>query len=161
MKTEDREFLAALGDVVFGNPFTPQRVAIIRRLAPNAPGDLSSDREALARVVAPRLRSLTAARVAADEQPLLEPALAYVAYHRYVPQLDAHIERQADQTGAPLPVPFGDDAVRDLVQSGFTEQRAYAAASRPRVLERALESTHRSIATDERARSGLALARSA
>jgi DNA-binding NtrC family response regulator len=74
--------------------------------------------------VAPKLRALTAARVSADEQLLLEPALAYVAYHRYVPQLDAHIERQAGQAGAPLPVAFGEDAVRDLVQSGFTEERA-------------------------------------
>src|SRR3954462_8878934 len=108
MKTEDREFLAGLGHVVFGNPFTPQRAALIRRLTPQAPIDLSSDREALARVVEPRLRTLSTARIAADERPLLEPALAYVAYHRYVPQLDAHIERQAAQTGAPLPVPFGD-----------------------------------------------------
>ena len=124
MKAGDREFLLGLGDVVFGNPFTPQRAALIRRLAPDAPGDLSSDREALARVVAPKVRALSAARIGADEQPLLEPALAYVAYHRYVPQLDAHIERQAGQAGAPLPVPFGDDAVRDLVQSGFSEKRA-------------------------------------
>src|SRR5205085_6310455 len=97
----------------------PQRAAAIRRLAPDAPGDLATDREALARIVAPKLRALTATRVSADEQLLLEPALAYVAYHRYVPQLDAHIERQAGRAGAPLPVAFGEDAVRDLVQSGF------------------------------------------
>jgi DNA-binding NtrC family response regulator len=124
VRTPDREFLQALSDVVFGNPFTPERVALIRRLAPDAPGDLASDREALARVAAPRLRTLTATRPNAADRELLEPAFAYVVYHRYVPQLDAHIERQAGKTGAPLGVPFGDDAVRDLVQSGFTEERA-------------------------------------
>src|SRR3954465_490415 len=124
MKSDDLGFLQALPDVVFGNPFTPERVALIRRLTPDAPLDLSSDREALARAVAPRLRTLSTARIAAEDRPLLEPGLAYVAYHRYVPQLDEHIERQAAQTGAPLAVPFGDEAVRDLVQSGFTEERA-------------------------------------
>ena len=120
----DREFLAALSDIAFGNPFTPERVALIRRLAPDAPGDLSQDREALARVVAPKLRALTGVQPGAEERQLLESAFAYVAYHRYVPMLDAHIERQAEQAGAPLSVPFGEDAVRDLVQSGFTEERA-------------------------------------
>ena len=120
----DREFLGALSDIAFGNPFTPERVALIRRLAPDAPGDLSQDREALARVVAPKLRALTGVNPGAAERHLLEPAFAYVAYHRYVPMLDAHIERQAHQAGAPLSVPFGDDAVRDLVQSGFPEERA-------------------------------------
>src|SRR5437868_13976079 len=108
MKPADRDFLVALADVVFGNPFTPERAAVIRRLAPDAPGDLSSDREALARVVAPKLRALTAAHVSADEQLLLEPALAYVAYHRYVQQLDGHLERQDGQAGAPVPVPLGE-----------------------------------------------------
>src|SRR5437016_4160992 len=110
MRSEDRDFLAALGDVVFGNPFTPERVALIRRLAPAAPGDLASDREALARVVATRMRTLTATRPSDEARELLEPALAYVVYHRYVPQLDAHIERQARKTGEPLGVPFGDEA---------------------------------------------------
>ena len=56
VNSSDRQFFAALADVVFGNPFSPERDALIVRLAPGAPpGDLSSDREALARVVAPRL----------------------------------------------------------------------------------------------------------
>jgi DNA-binding NtrC family response regulator len=124
VKAQDREFLSALSDVVFGNPFTPERTALIRRLAPDAPGDLASDREALARVVAPRLRTLTATKPSAEDRELLEPAFAYVVYHRHVPQLDAHIERQAGKTGEPLGVAFGDDAVRELVQSGFSEERA-------------------------------------
>ena len=124
MKAQDREFLQALSDVVFGNPFTPERTALIRRLAPEAPGDLASDREALARVVAPRLRALMSTRPDTEDRALLEPAFAYVVYHRYVPQLDAHIERQAHKTGEPLGMPFGDDAVPELVQSGFAEERA-------------------------------------
>ena len=121
----EREFLSAVSDVVFDNPFTPKRAALINRLAPNA---TLADREALARVVAAKLEPYTQREVppglGADDRRLLESAFAYVAYHRYVPQLDAHIERQDGQSGAPLAVPFGENAVRDLVQSGFTEERA-------------------------------------
>ena len=103
-------------------------MALIRRLAPEAPGDLTSDREALVRVVAPRLarfvREPPRGELDAEEQRLLEPAFLYIAYHRSVPQLDAHIARQADQGGEPLGAPFGDEVVRELVQHGFSEERA-------------------------------------
>jgi len=130
LSTSDREFFAALADVVFGNPFTPQRDQLIVRLAPGAPlGDLTSDREALARVVRPRLepwlREGVSAlqKLSAEDRRLLEPGFLYVCYHRCVPQLDALIERQAGQGGAPLAVPFGDEAIADLVRSGFPEER--------------------------------------
>src|SRR5919197_340988 len=126
MSPADREFLGALADVVFGNPFTPQRMALIGRLAPGAPGDLTTDREALARIVAPKVapfvRDLPS--LGAEDRQLVEPALLYVAYHRYVPQLDAHIERQAEKGGEPLAAAFGEDAVRELAQMGFAEERA-------------------------------------
>jgi len=127
----DRDFFAALADVVFGNPFTPQRDQLIVRLAPGAPlGDLTSDREALARIVGPRLEpwlregAPALQKSSAEDRRLLEPGFLYVCYHRCVPQLDALIEKQAGQGGASLPVPFGDDAIADLVRSGFPEERA-------------------------------------
>ena len=127
----DREFFAALAGVVFGNPFSPQRDQLIVRLAPGAkPGDLTNDREALARVVGPRLapwlrEGLPAVKgLSAEERGLLEPALLYVCYHRHVPQLDALIERQAMQGGTSVAVPFADDAVAELVRGGFSEERA-------------------------------------
>src|SRR5262245_28178757 len=123
LTASDREFFAALADVVFGNPFTPQRDQLIVRLAPGTPlGDFTTHREALARVVGPRLRpwleeGMTALqRLGADDRRLLEPPLLYVVYHRYVPQLDAHIEKQARQSGAPLTVPFADDLIAELVR---------------------------------------------
>ena len=121
----DRDFLRVLADVVFGNPFTDQRMALIRRLAPEAPGDLTSDREALVRVVAPKVAPLVreVRTLGNEDRLLLEPALLYVTYHRYVPQLDAHIERQ-DKSGELLAVPFGEEAVGELVQMGFAEERA-------------------------------------
>src|SRR5581483_3429426 len=122
----ERDFLQALSGVVFGNPFTPERMALIRRLAPEAPGDLTSDREALVRVVTPKVAPLVreAPRLSGDDRQLLEAALLYVTYHRYVPQLDEHIERQEDKGGEPLAAPFGEYAMRELVQMGFAEERA-------------------------------------
>ena len=127
----DREFFAALADVVFGNPFSPQRDQLIVRLAPDARlGEQMNDREALARIVGPRLspwlrEGLPAiGRLSAQERALLEPALLYVCYHRYVPQLDALIEKQATQGGASLVVPFADEAIAQLVAGGLTEERA-------------------------------------
>jgi sigma-54 dependent transcriptional regulator, flagellar regulatory protein len=124
----DAAFFSVLSDVAFGNPFTTERTTLIRRLAPDAPSDITRDREALARVVAAKLQLFSGSpglsRLNAQDRRLIEPALLYVAYHRYVPQLDAHIERQANQGGEPLALAFGDDALRELVQSGFSEERA-------------------------------------
>jgi len=131
LSASDREFFAALADVAFGNPFTPQRAELISRLVPGVPlGDMTTHREALAKVVAPRLGPWlnkgadTLRQLSAEDRRLLEPPLLYVAYHRCVPQLDALIERQAGQGGAPLAVPFGDEAIADLVRSGLPEVRA-------------------------------------
>ena len=126
----DRQFFEALADVVFGNPFTAKRDQLIVRLAPGAPlGDLTSDRDALARVVAPKLEPLlrdggaALRRLALEERLVVAPALLYVGYHRAVPHLDALIDRQVDKS-APLPVPFGDEVIGGLVRSGFDEERA-------------------------------------
>jgi hypothetical protein len=131
LSAADRDFFTALAGIVFGNPFSPRRDELIVRLAPGAkPGDLTSDREALARVVGPRLapwlrEGLPAVKeMNAAARALLEPALLYVCYHRYVPQLDALIEKQAKQGGAPLAVPFANEAIAELVGGGFSDERA-------------------------------------
>ena len=121
----DREFFTALAGVVFGNPFSAKRAALVARLAPGAkPGDLTQDREALSRLVAPRLAPWLSRTLSDEERRLVEPALLYVSYHRFVPQIDAHIERQARQGGVPLAVPFGEEAIADLMRSGFSTEAA-------------------------------------
>ncbi len=117
----DREFFAALADVVFGNPFSVQRGELVARLVPAASrAELTKDREALARVVSSRLPK----DVTAQDRRLLEPALLYICYQRAVPQLDALIERQARQAGPPLVVSFADEVVGELARNGFAEERA-------------------------------------
>src|SRR5688572_466775 len=115
----DREFFGALADVVFGNPFSVQRGDLVARLVPAASrADLTRDREALARVVSSRLPE-DLDRLAAQDRRLIEPALLYICYHRAVPQLDALIERQARQSGAPLTVSFADEVLGELARNGF------------------------------------------
>ncbi len=122
-RPSDRDFFSALAEVVFGNPFSAQRAALIVRLTPGVKlGDLTQDPEALARLVAPRLQPWLGKNLGAEERVLLEPALLYVTYHRYVPQIDALIERQAQQGGPPLIVPFADEMIADLVRRGFSEE---------------------------------------
>jgi MoxR-like ATPase len=127
----DRPFFAALADVVYGNVFSANRAEVIARLLPDIkPEDLNKDPEALARMVGPRVEPFL--RAGGLQQPglseadrrLLEPAFLYVCYIRAVPHLDTLIERQVLQGGEPLPVPFADEVVGDLMRCGFDEERA-------------------------------------
>ena len=147
MNAQDRQFFVALADVVFGNPFSPERAALIVRLAPGAKlGDLTQDPEALARLVAPRLQPWLEKELRAEERQLVEPALLYVGYHRHVPKIDALIERQAQKAGAPLTVPFADEVIGDLVRSGFSEEAAARYFALFFQLRRAFYFIHRSLA---------------
>src|SRR5687768_6065968 len=147
MPPADSEFFAALADVVFGNPFSAKRAALIARLAPGAkPGDLTEDPEALARLVAPRLAPWMSKRLTDEERRLIEPALLYVTYHRYVPRIDAHIERQAKQGGAPLVVPFAEEVLSDFVENGFSADAAARYLALYFQLRRAFYFIYRSLA---------------
>ena len=154
LSAADREFFAVLGDIVFGNPFSVQRAQLIVRLAPDAPfGDLTTNREALARVVESRLGPLlreTGAhalqRLRAEDRRLLELGLLYVHYHRYVPPIDALIERQATQGGPSLTVPFAGEAIAQLVRGGVSEERAVRAFGFFFQFRRAFYFIHHSVA---------------
>jgi transcriptional regulator with AAA-type ATPase domain len=131
MAPADREFFRALGGIVFANPFSAERAERILRILPDVPlGDLTTNREALARVVEQRLDVLLRdgaeawLRFGAEDRTLVETALLYVCFHRYVPQIDTLIERQATQFGPSLTVPFADEAVAALARSGVAEERA-------------------------------------
>src|SRR5437867_6641527 len=97
----DREFFAALDKIVFGNPFSGERAQKIARLVPDVPfGDLDINQEPLARVVERRLEPLLRGgapalqRLEVEDRQLLEIGFLYACYHRYVPPIDALIERQ-------------------------------------------------------------------
>ena len=107
-----------------------RRAGRIVRLVPDvALGDLDSNREALARVVEPWLEPLlrdgaqALQRFGVEDRRLLELAFLYVCYHRYVPQIDALIERQATRGGPSLAVPFAGEAIAQLSPGHESEER--------------------------------------
>jgi len=131
LSASDREFFAGVADVVYGNLYSPKRAELIVRLAPGAKlGDLTAHPNPLEQAVQARLAPLLAgggaalARLSEADRTVVEPALLYVCFHRYVSQLDALIERQLKQSGTPVSVPFGDEAIGELVRNGFSEERA-------------------------------------
>src|SRR3989449_3531223 len=127
----DREFFAALDKIVFGNPSSGERAQKIARLVPDVPfGDLDINQEPLARVVERRLEPLLRGgapalqRLEVEDRQLLEIGFLYACYHRYVPPIDALIERQVTQGGSSPTVPFADEAIARLVSGHVFEERA-------------------------------------
>src|SRR5215467_221145 len=103
LTSKDREFYGALAEVVYGNPFTAHRDALIARLAPGAPPSaLGDDRNPLAQMVERRVEALRSdgapllSGLNAEERQLVEPGVLYVVYFRHVSKMDALIERQAN-----------------------------------------------------------------
>jgi hypothetical protein len=129
LNDEQRAFFAALDRVVYGNPFSDERAAVIQRLLPGERTDhLLQDREALARLVEPRLRPFADAaalrRLSAAERSLVASGFLYVCYHHHVPPIDALIERQAAR-GESQPVDdIATSVQRELVGHGFSEADA-------------------------------------
>jgi hypothetical protein len=101
----DRAFFTALERVIYGNPFSDERSALIRTLVAGTTGnELALDREALARMVEPRLRAFSNVaelqRLNAADRDLVRTAFLYVCYHRHVPPRSvdgATHRRQRDQ----------------------------------------------------------------
>jgi len=126
---EARAFFAALDRVVYGNPFSEERAAVIQRLLPGEDtAHLMRDREALARLVEPRLRPFddaAALRQLSDaDRRLVESGFLYVCYHHHVPPIDAIIKRQVKQ-GESAPVDdVAGSVIRELVGHGFAEDDA-------------------------------------
>jgi len=126
----DREFFSDLTRVVWGNPFSDERASMMARLAPGTKfGDLTSDPEALVRIVEPHLapwrkEARPLSRLSAGDYDLLAPAFIYTAFHFARTKFDRHIERQAKQPGAPLPIDFADEVIAYLRDAGFPEETA-------------------------------------
>jgi hypothetical protein len=129
LSAAEREFLDALGRVVYGNPFSDERKELIGRLLARAGVDPAEPpREALASVVEPRLRPYRDAAVLAAlegrDRRLVDTAFLYVCYQRHVPALDALIERQAagEEDGAAGEV--AGAVIAELARCGFGEPAA-------------------------------------
>jgi DNA-binding NtrC family response regulator len=129
LQASEREFFAALDGVVYGNPFSDEREALVHRLVPGATDEeLARDREALPRLVSPRLGAYTSAaelqRLNEDDRRLVQTAFLYVCYHRHVPALDELIARQLAGHETPPVERTANSVLAELDGSGFDEEAA-------------------------------------
>jgi DNA-binding NtrC family response regulator len=125
----DREFYVLVSEAAFANPFGEERDRIDRNVAraPKGAGRTEVLDRLLVRVRS-RLRELTASdrrRLPEAERALVEQALLFDIFHRYMDVFDALIQEQLAKGVRPAPVPFGDEALRAIAGAGFdaTESR--------------------------------------
>jgi DNA-binding NtrC family response regulator len=129
LAASEREFFAALDGVVYGNPFSDEREALIHRLVPGATDEeLTRDREALARLVAPRLAAYESQaelqRLEEVDRKVVQTAFLYVCYHRHVPPLDELIALQLKGLEAPSVNRTATSVIAELAGCGFDEESA-------------------------------------
>lgn len=129
LETTERAFFAALDNVVYGNPFSDERAELIRRLVPGATeADLIADREALTRLVEPRLRRFGDASVlhalASDDFRLVRSGFLYVCYHHHVLPIDRFIEGPTGSLDASAVDQVAQSVIRELAQCGVGEEEA-------------------------------------
>src|SRR5258708_4101594 len=129
LKASEREFFAALGRAVYGNPFSDERARLIQRLVPGATGEeLALDQEALRRMVEPRLRPYSDAdelqRLNTEDRRNVQTAFLYVCYHRHLPQIDELIAREVARQETPSTERIARSVIVELKQCGIDEDAA-------------------------------------
>jgi len=125
LSAEDRQFFAAVVEIIFSNPFDDAR-ADIRALAPGAPR--ASDKHPFGAIVpalTERLDKLAAAGVTtpkdvtARDRTLFGYVLLFRVYHHYVDQFDALIAEQLVRGDEPVAVSFAAPLLAELGACGF------------------------------------------
>ena len=129
LKASEREFFAALGRVIYANPFSDERAQVVQRLVPSATSsELALDEEALRRIVEPRLRPYSDAnalrRLDAQDCRHVQNAFLYVCYHHHIPQLDELIAREATRQETPSAERIARGVIGELTQCGIDEDAA-------------------------------------
>jgi len=126
----ERGFLSQVARITYGNPFSDSRLQLLEQLLPDVPGDFPcSDPTVLAKVVAARLERFDRERPAqvgdfpAQDQPLLDSAYLYFAYHRFLGDLDGVIRRQL-VSEKPVEVTFHHDFFAEMHRRGIADDRA-------------------------------------
>lgn len=132
MKTLSSRHAAFLRDVAraaFANPFSEERGALDRALAgeagaPAGAGEAERMIVAVTREVEALERDGVAdiRRYDGAARESLRVAFLFDAFHRFLRDLDRHIEEQIRAGDAPAPVPFARDVVALLARRGFSSE---------------------------------------
>jgi transcriptional regulator with AAA-type ATPase domain len=129
----DRDFYALVSEAAFANPFGEERDRIDRNVARAPRGaDRTEVLDRLLVRVRGRLRELSASekrRLPEPDRTLVEQAVLFDLFHRYMEAFDALIQEQVARGARRAAVTFGDEALRAIASAGFdaAESRRYFA----------------------------------
>ncbi len=128
---KQREFFAGISEAAFANPFSRTRHQLDTALAglpPDAP--LETTITALEQRIRRDIESLFAAEAAdlrqytGRDRDLLRTALLFSFFHRFAPDLDAHIRAQLAAGDVPVPLACADAILDLLRRCGFARDEA-------------------------------------
>ncbi|MFU8802489.1 MAG: sigma-54-dependent transcriptional regulator [Bradymonadaceae bacterium] len=126
LKTTDRDFFELVTRAAFANPFGESRAQFDARLGGGDPGSEDIVEQAM-ESVRTRLEGLWPIRLAEYEgrdQELLEIAILFDTFHRFVEDFDLLVERQIAAGAQPLQANFGKEIVSLLSEQGMGVERA-------------------------------------
>jgi hypothetical protein len=129
LSAADRSFFSAVSKAAFTNPFSPDRRDLDSRIL----GEVLPESERV-----PRLREVVASRIArldragrahlsrfqGADQRMMRHVFLFAVYHEFYDALDRLVLDQLKAADTPCPVPFGRDAVHQLMSRGFSESEA-------------------------------------
>ena len=133
LSAEDRDFFGILASVIFMNPFSDEREALLARVSPGHAGEASRlDPQAYAFVteVNRRIDRLdqrgrsTLQQFDDREREVMQPVFLYQAYHAFVAEFDAVIHKQLQMKDAITPVPFAAQLIAALGERGFDAEQS-------------------------------------
>jgi DNA-binding NtrC family response regulator len=130
----ERSFFSFLADTIFSNPFNHEQSKSDTRLSEyvdtTSPGAGTRPNEALIPIVEERLRILHSDGIShldgikEEDRQLLEYAILFQTYHRFLDDFDELIERQNQAGIKPVSVRFAKSLLGTLHDSGFNKDEA-------------------------------------
>lgn len=126
LEANQRTFFTLIAKAAFANPFSPQRAEADLLLGGTTAETPYPDRiaqmmqEVSTRVAAMEARGALDLRpYQAEDRELLRTGLLFHAFHRFIPQIDRHIEAQVRSGEKPAAAPFASELLGLLAGWGF------------------------------------------
>lgn len=128
---EERTFFSLVHQAVLANPFSEERIRIDARIGGLFPETERYERigRAISRVrekvvVLEKENRAGLDGYAEEDRQLLRSTLMFELFHRLVPRMDAHIQKQVEAGERPVPVSFAKEGIAWLVDKDFSEAEA-------------------------------------
>ncbi len=128
LSQDDREFFGLIHQAAFINPFSIERTDVDARIA--ASGPESTRAEVLSTMLTQlwirlhRLGERRSSDFAGKDAELYETAALFSTFHRYSPEIDAHIKAQLSAGTKAIVFDAGKTMMTELIQQGFPDARA-------------------------------------